>query len=428
MKAALLLAWIPFLVLGALASPEAGAAGAEQLLMLPTPKAIKSPAGAGSRVPDLSVRANGRVLMSWIEPSAADKGSERMTLHCATLDAGRWSAKSTIATGDSFFVNWADFPSVRALEGDRLAAHWLWRSGEGTYAYDVRIAQSDDDGRSWSVPLTPHRDETQSEHGFVSLVADRGGAQAIWLDGRNTVGREHGEAGPGPEMALRVAKVTPEGRLLDEAQLDERVCDCCQTAAVMTDRGLLVAYRDRSPGEIRDISVVRGEGGKWTEPRAVHADEWHIPGCPVNGPSLVAEGSQVAILWYTAARDTPRVHAAFSDDAGDSFGPPMQVDGGDPLGRVHVAMLADGSIVTTWLEVSGRDALIQARRIARDGQRGPAITVSRTSAKRASGFPRVVQSGGALYFAWTEAGERPRVRLAMIPKKAIPVATAGDTR
>ena len=416
------------LALGVLASKEASAAGGARSLALPAPQAVPSPAGAGSHTPDLAVLPDGRVLMSWLEPSAAKEPGASMALRCATLDGRRWGATSTIAEGDSFFVNWADFPSVRALEGGRLAAHWLWRSGEGTYAYDVRLSQSGDGGRTWSAPLTPHEDATQSEHGFVSLVAGRGGVHAVWLDGRNTVGHEEGASGAGPEMALRTAKVTPEGRLLEAVQLDARTCDCCQTAAVMTDRGLLVAYRDRSADEIRDICVVRGEAGRWTEPRVVHPDQWHIPGCPVNGPALAARGSHVAIVWYTAARDTPRVLAAISEDAGDSFGPPVRLDDGDPLGRVHVAMLGDGSVVATWLESSGRDALIRARRISRSGVAGPPVTVAHTSSKRASGFPRVVQSGGALYFAWTEVGERPHVRLAKLPKQAIPIPRAGETR
>ncbi len=417
---------LPALALAAPAAAPAGAAAGAP--GLPEPRPLRSPAGAGSRTPDLAALPDGRVLLSWFEPARTGGTGAGMALRCATLDGARWGPVSTIAEGDSFFVNWADFPSVRALEGGRLAAHWLWRSGEGAYAYDVRLSQSGDGGRTWSAPVTPHEDATRSEHGFVSLVAGRGGVHAVWLDGRHTVGHEEGASGPGPEMTLRTAKVTPEGRLLEAAELDARTCDCCQTAAVMTDRGLLVAYRDRSAGEIRDIGVVRGEGGRWTAPRLVHADEWHIPGCPVNGPALAARGSHAAIVWYTAARDTPRVLAAFSDDAGDSFGPPVHLDDGDPLGRVHAAMLDDGSVVATWLESGGRDALIRARRIARGGEPGPAVTIARTSSKRASGFPRVVQSGGALYFAWTEAGERPRVRLAVMPGKSIPIPRAGAMR
>ena len=215
-------------------------------------------------------------------------------------------------------------------------------------------------------------------------------------------------------MTLRAASITSDGQLRGETELDGRTCDCCQTAAVTTDRGVLVAYRDRSAEEVRDIFVTRREGGRWSPPRAVHADHWRIAGCPVNGPALDARGSHVAIAWYTAAADTPRVYVAFSEDAGAHFGTPARIDDGNPLGRVHLALLADGSALATWLEAGGGDARVRARRVPVHGSAPPAVTVTRTSAARSSGCPRVVRYGEGILFAWTEAGPTPRVRLAGI--------------
>ena len=96
------------------AAPESAAA------RLSRPGALPSPAGAGSRFPNLAILADGRVIMSWFEPRA----DSSMALRCAVFDGRRWTAPATIAAGDSFFVNWADFPSVRPLGGKRLAAHW----------------------------------------------------------------------------------------------------------------------------------------------------------------------------------------------------------------------------------------------------------------------------------------------------------------
>ncbi|MBK8324866.1 MAG: hypothetical protein IPL06_19860 [Betaproteobacteria bacterium] len=124
---------------------------------------------------------------------------------------------------------------------------------------------------------------------------------------------------------------------------------------------MLVAYRDRSPDEVRDIYLTRREAGGWTPPQPVHSDNWRIAGCPVNSPALAAQHSHVAIAWYTAAADSPRVYVAFSDDAGQRFGPPVRIDEGSAMGRVSVALLADGSALATWLESSGHDALVSGR-------------------------------------------------------------------
>lgn len=392
------------LLILALAAP-AGAATAP----LPEPVAMRVPAGAGSRVPNLAVTPEGRVLLSWLEPQGRG-----MALRTARFDGKQWSPATTIASGDSFFVNWADFPSVRPVGAARLAAHWLWKSDSGTYAYDVRVSQSNDDGRTWSAPATPHRDGTPTEHGFVSLAPAPDGVSLVWLDGRNSMGHDAASHGAGADMTLRAATLATNGEIRDEATVDPRTCDCCQTAVATTDHGLLVAYRGRSADEVRDILVSRRESTGWSAPRVVHADGWHIPGCPVNGPDLDAAGSRVVIAWYTGAQDSARVRVAFSNDAGGSFAAPVRIDGGSPLGRVAVTLLADGSAVVGWFESAGKEARVQVRHVAADGTLGPTRTVARTSAARGSGFPHIVRSGGRLFVAWTETGKSPRVRMATL--------------
>src|SRR5690606_29778853 len=117
---------------------------------------------------------------------------------------------------------------------------------------------------------------------------------------------------------------------------------------------------------------------------AVHADNWEISGCPVNGPALAADGHQVAIAWFTAANDSARVKVAFSGDAGASFGDPIVADDGAPAGRVDVALLQGGDALVTWIErVGGDTAAVRVRRVRRDGQAGTSFTVASSSAARA---------------------------------------------
>jgi hypothetical protein len=55
------------------------------------------------------------------------------------------------------------------LANGTLAAHWLQKSGPETYAYDVRLAYSTDDGRTWAPSFLPHHDGAKREHGFAAL-------------------------------------------------------------------------------------------------------------------------------------------------------------------------------------------------------------------------------------------------------------------
>jgi hypothetical protein len=316
-------------------------AGSDQALII---RPTDSPPNGDSREPDLYATHDGRVILSWVEKI----GEKRYALKMAARNASGWSEAHIVAEGENWFVNWADFPSVIALQDRSLAAHWLVKSGKGTYAYDVNIARSKDNGETWSKPIVPHSDQTQTEHGFVSLIplAD-GRVGAVWLDGRNmkNVKHESDEQAPSSEsMTLRYAAIDAEGKLSDEVQLDDRVCECCQTSAAMTNNGIIAAYRDRSPTEVRDISFVRNAGnGTWSTPQPVHTDNWEINGCPVNGPSIATDGGRVAIAWFTGVGDTPHVKVAFSDDAGATFGVPIQVDDGNTIGRVDALLLSDGS-------------------------------------------------------------------------------------
>ena len=373
-----------------------------------------SPAGADSREPELSATTDGRIILSWVEKV----GNKRYALRFATRDAGNWSTARTVAEGDNWFVNWADFPSVIALTDGSLAAHWLVKSGSGTYAYDVNIARSKDGGNTWGKAIIPHTDQTQTEHGFVSLMplAD-GRVGAVWLDGRNLkdVKGEGDEHTPLPvSMTLRYAALDVDGKLSDEAQLDERVCECCQTSAAATSEGAIAVYRDRSDKEVRDIYFVSRQQGNWTTPRPVHADNWEISGCPVNGPSVAADGRRVAVAWFTGAKDSPRVKIAFSADAGATFAAPIDVDDGETLGRVDVLLLQDGSALVCWLSGTVEGGAVKVRRVSPEGLLGVPAVVAKTDISRSSGFPRMARLGDEVHFAWTEFGKPSYVRTATV--------------
>ncbi|HKY04857.1 MAG TPA: sialidase family protein [Blastocatellia bacterium] len=378
-------------------------------------QASDPPASAGSSVPNLFTAPDGRVYLSWIETSA----EKRHALRFSVLSRRGWSAPQTIASGDNWFVNWADFPSIVALADGSLAAHWLEKNGEGTYAYDVRISRSFDKGKTWTGPATPHSDRTQTEHGFVSMLGAGSRLMIAWLDGRKfkPQAEEHSGHDHGPsdnEMTQRFAEMAGGNRFEREAELDARVCECCQTSAAMTSDGMVVVYRDRSKEEVRDISVVRYSRGRWSEPKPVYRDNWKIDGCPVNGPSVSATGGRVAVAWFTATGDRPSVKVAFSNDAAATFGQPIQVDDSAPLGRVDILMLKDGSAIVTWLERTEKGAEIRARKVAGDGSLRPSVTVAESNAARASGFPQSALFGQGVVFAWTETGSPSRLRGAIV--------------
>jgi hypothetical protein len=363
---------------------------------------LSSPAGPGSGQPNMAASADGRVYLSWIERL----GEGRFSLRFSTLEKDGWSTPKVIAEGSNWFVNWADFPSLAALPDGSLAAHWLVKSAQDTYAYDVMISRSFDGGKTWSKPFVPHRDGAKAEHGFVSLFAAKDGSlAAVWLDGREMKPAEGSHDHGRGNMTLRYVKIKRDGAMVDDAALDARVCECCQTSAAMTADGPVVVYRDRSEAEkeIRDISIVRLKGDKWTAPRPVFQDGWELNGCPVNGPAVAAAGLRVAVAWFTGADKTSRVKLAFSSNAGETFDQPIAVDDGNPAGRLDVLLLDDGGALVCWLEKLPEGGAVRVRRVRPDGKLDEAVTVAPSGTARSSGFPQMARVGGEIVFAWTGA-------------------------
>lgn len=376
-----------------------------------TVREIPSPAGPQSAEPNLTTLPNGTVLMSWLEKSP---DREEAALRFARAEGERWGEPVTVTTRADLFVNWADFPSVVATASGTLFAHWLQKSGEGPYAYDVRVATSGDGGSTWSDSKILHEDRTKTEHGFVSMVRlDDETVAAIWLDGREMAEQEDG--GHSGSMQLRYATIDAEGAIRDQAVLDDRVCECCQTSMARTGNGLIAVYRDRSENEIRDIGVVRLAGGQWSSPRILRQDGWRIEGCPVNGPQIDARGKRVTVAWFTAGGGEAAVYEMHSDDGGETWSEPVRVDEGRPVGRVDIVMLEDGSAMVAWIEQGDRGAEVLVRRIASDGTRGETVRVGDSATARSAGFPRMATAADQrVHVAWTEPGDPARIRTAVL--------------
>jgi hypothetical protein len=260
------------------------------------------------------------------------------------------------------------------------------------------------DGK-WKKNFLLHNDGTESEHGFVSIrpyVDDS--FLVVWLDGRETIGKEHGDG----HMTLRGAIVFKDGSVQYDTLLDDKVCDCCQTAVTIgSNDEIIVAYRDRSDEELRDISIVRWqkEGG-WSKPITIGNDNWTISGCPVNGPSIDAFQSNVVAAWFTAAKGEGDVNVAFSNDNGANFGKSFRIDVGNATGRVDVAMLSEKEAAVLWMEPKGEETVIQLMKINVQGYTERAVTIAITSADRATGFPQLEIVGDTAYVAWTVISEK----------------------
>jgi hypothetical protein len=247
----------------------------------------------------------------------------------------------------------------------------------------------------------PHHDGSEQQHAFPSFFELPGnGSGVVWLDGRDTQPSDALPEGGG--MMVRYATYDANWMRTGEGTVDAKACECCPTVAMPTSDGPLIVYRDRTDNEVRDIAVARFENGKWTEPTIVHHDNWEVFACPVNGPMLSARGRNVVVAWFTAKDDKGQAWAAFSNDAGRTWGQPIRLDDGSSLGRVGTELLDDGSALASWVEFTGAGGQLRLRRIQPSGSRSDAVTVA-TAARLARDSPRLVRQGNEVLVSWTES-------------------------
>lgn len=365
------------------------------------------PVGQDAREPFLHVTQAGRLLMSWTEVNGTGP-----SVVLAVLEEGMWTLPRTISNSSDLFINWADFPSVASFGNGTLIAHWLQTSGQSSYHYDVQIALSRNDGASWSTPFVPHLDGTKAQHGFVSLVPFDDDIVAVWLDGRAYDGSLVEEGTIADQMQLRSAVLSSDGTSTPDVALDVSTCSCCQTDAAVAGESLLVVYRDRTAAEIRDIALVRLREDEWSAPMRVHEDNWEIPGCPVNGPSISASDRNVVVAWFTGAGNVPAVKVALSEDAGASFRNVVRIDRGEPLGRVDTLMLEDGTALVSWVELNGPDETLLLCNVTDDGC-DRTFEITSNSEPSSINFPQMAATSEALFIAWTQpqAGGGDTIRL-----------------
>jgi hypothetical protein len=383
----------------------------------PSSLAIRSVtfAGAeGSAQPRLTADRDGTPVLSWLEPVGDENA-----LRYARFESQAFTAPREVTRGADLFLNWADVPSVQPITSDVWAAHWLRLKPEAAGPYDIATTVSVDGGRTFGAPVQLNDDDTDAEHGFVQLFPWDDGIGAFWLDGRQLAewSFDHPEALLG--TSLRVARLDHSGAVVAREIVDELVCDCCQPDMVMLPSGPIVAYRDRTSKEIRDIVVRRYADAAWQEPVGVGDDRWHIEGCPVNGPQVAAAGQRVAVAWFTAASDRPRVRLAVSTDGAQTFGPAVDVDGAGSFGQVGLVLEDEGTALVTWWRKAASGGLeLALRAVGADASLGKVLVLAQSRERQPVDVPQLIPAGSGLLIAWTSLDEAGAVHTLLIDDRS----------
>ena len=352
---------------------------------------VKTPTNKNSLAPNLCSFGN-HFALSWIERNT--DGEARLQM--ATWNGSEFDEIRLIAKSKGMFANWADIPSlVEAPSGD-LYAHWLNRIGNETYAYGIQIERSIDHGKSWQSLGWLHNDTSATEHGFVSLIPENRHVRAFWLDGRQM-------KKPTGKMMLRTA-ILDGNEIKSENMLDDDVCTCCPTGAIQLPSGSAVVYRDRLPQEIRDISLVHLKNNTWSKPSRIQKDNWVMPGCPVNGPSISTNGNIIAVSRFTVIKNKAKIILRLFKVGQAESGKEITLDENVPVGRC-TTVCSEDAVYNIWIGVDKKQTVLRMAEVSLSGKIKRKITLVPIHKDRSSGMPRAIFSNNYLWVSWTGSNQ-----------------------
>ena len=134
----------------------------------------------------------------------------------------------------------------------------------------------------------------------------------------------------------------------------------------------------------------------------------------MNGPAIAAAGDRVAVAWFTAANNMPRVRFASSPDGAASFGPAVDLDGAGSFGQVGIVLADDGTAqVSWWRAAQGGGTDLVLRSVAVDGTLGEPRVLAHSGAVQPVDVPQIVKTGDGVLVAWTSLDDDATVHLVL---------------
>ena len=291
------------------------------------------------------------------------------------------------------------------------------------YTGDIRFARSLDGGKTWSNPITVHRDRERISHRFESLLVDREGRVWVaWIDKRDLHAaqkKQHPYAGAAIYYAYSKDRGTSwQG----DFKLADNTCECCRIAMTRDQLGdpTLMWRHVFAPNE-RDHAVATLTPKGPSAIQRVTFDRWAIDACPHHGPGLAvsANGTRHAV-WFNQVQNAGHV---FYGQLADKRAAHVRKL---PAGASHAEIVANGrTVAIAWKRFDGKATHIETW-VSKDAgvnfDEGPSLTTTLGSDQ-----PRLISNGTRMLLVWRQEDRTSVVALSETPagqRKLEPGATS----
>lgn len=262
----------------------------------------------------------------------------------------------------------------------------------------VRLARSEDGGKSFAEPVVVNQNREEIGHGFNAMKMDRQGNLVLaWLDGRErSAAMRKGAKYAGSSVYYSLSR--DYGRTFSaDAKLADHSCECCRIGLALTPEGEAVAlWRHVFGDNIRDFALATLQRG--VSVVRASEDNWQVSACPHHGGDLAVDaGGRRHLVWFTGSQKAPGLFYRHAD--GTQFGKVMAFGNLDAQAG-HPTVFAQGTTVfLAWREYEAGRYRVMSMYSRDRGEHWSAVSEV-ASAEGAADLPLFVSGANAPLLAW----------------------------
>jgi len=286
---------------------------------------------------------------------------------------------------------------------------------EKKYTADIRFAYSNNNGKTFSTPITVNNDNLLTGHSFNEmLVTDEGDISLVWLDSRHAYQLNlQGKPTNGSSLYLAKANFRKNHKVFSNQQLANNTCVCCRIAMDYNNNGdLAILWRHIYGDNIREFALLtvaqktvaqnksaQHEPEQKT-PYQISYDHWKINGCPHQGGAIsINNNNRYHLVWFNQGDLGKGIFYASSDDQGKSLTKPISV-GMQSAQASHPHMNTNGNnIDIVWTQFTGTTHQLWHQRSIDNGKSFSKAKLLAT-ASSGSDRPFIIKKDDVSYVSW----------------------------
>ena len=294
-------------------------------------------------------------------------------------------------------------PKILAAN-DALYVSWTLKTSQ-RFTGEIRFSRSLDGGQNFEEPRTINDDKLFAGHRFESLfLTESGHLYLTWIDKRDlTASIEKGEDYAGAAIYYTVSS-DGGASFAPNVRVADHSCECCRIAvAPEGEANIAIIWRQIFGTTTRDhaIAVLSPDGDVSAYDRASY-DEWQIDACPHHGPTMIASEDSDAyhMSWFSNDDAHSGIYYARYSMSEHEPQNVFQVDGNAGAGHPFLAE-SNGVLHLVWKAFDGEKTLLQLITSHDDGASwSEAETLLTTD--QGSDHPLLVTKGekGPLFLSW----------------------------